>query len=114
MEMRMHMDLLWALNKADDLGSPAELCNLTNVPAGNYPIVKGQDPNVFINSINSTRAKSEILDTNDLYYKLDCACVDARINNLQMAVVHPWVVYESHYALNWLTGYMRQDWDNIS
>jgi hypothetical protein len=24
------------------------------------------------------------------------------------------VVYERHYALNWLTGYMDQDWDDIS
>jgi len=104
--------LLWALGVITDLGSPNELCNLNNIPQDKYPYPKisKKDPNEFINSVNSTRVKSEILDANDLYYRFDWACVDARINKQQITGVH----YERHYALNWLVGYMGQEWDDVS
>jgi len=40
--------------------------------------------------------------------------VDARINGRQITEIHPGVVYERHYALNWLINYMNQDWDDVS
>ncbi|MDF1551166.1 MAG: DUF4272 domain-containing protein, partial [Bacteroidales bacterium] len=61
-----------------------------------------------------TRSKSEILDANDLYYRLDWACVDARINNSNLSEVNQGVVFERHYALNWLINYMNQEWDDVS
>jgi hypothetical protein len=27
--------------------------------------------------------------------------------------LHPSIVYERHYALNWLIQYLDQDWDNV-
>ncbi|HEY9047600.1 MAG TPA: DUF4272 domain-containing protein, partial [Ohtaekwangia sp.] len=42
------------------------------------------------------------------------ACVDARINQRPIEEVHPSVVYERHYALNWLINYMDQPWDDVS
>lgn len=106
--------LMWALNKVSDLGFPDELCSLSNIAPHDYPIGQGKDPNNFINAISSSRTKEEILDANDLYYRIDWACVDARINNRQIAEVNASVVYERHYALNWLVNYMGQDWDDVS
>lgn len=36
---------------------------------------------------------------NDLYYRLDWACVDARINGGDVSGVGSGLVYERHYAL---------------
>jgi hypothetical protein len=106
--------LMWALNKVSDLGFPDELCSLNAIAPHDYPIGQGKDPNNFINAITSSRTKEEILDANDLYYRIDWACVDARINNQQIAEVNASVVYERHYALNWLVNYMDQAWDDVS
>jgi len=106
--------LMWALKKVDNLGFPDEMCSLNNIPANDYPIGERKDPNDFINSIEKIRGKSEILDANDLYFRLDWACVDARIKNIALTQVNPGVVYERHYALNWLINYKNQQWDDIS
>lgn len=106
--------LMWALGEIEDLGFPNTLCDLSQIPADRYPVGADKDPNDFINSISTSRTKTEILDANDLYYRIEWACVDARINNRDMKIVNPGVVYERHYALNWLVHYMEQDWDDIS
>jgi hypothetical protein len=106
--------LMWSLNAVDDLGFPNELCDLNNIPFEKYPIGQDKDPNVFINSISKSRTKSEILDANDLYYRFNWACVDSRLNGLEMTKLNSGVVYERQYALNWLINYMDQDWDDIS
>ncbi|OIV40174.1 DUF4272 domain-containing protein [Flavobacterium johnsoniae] len=106
--------LMWALNKVDNLDFPNEFCNLENINSDDYPVGKDKDPFDFINSIVSTRSKSEILDANDLYYRYNWACVDERINGRQMESINPGIVYERQYALNWLINYMDQDWDNVT
>lgn len=106
--------LLWALKKVDSLPFPNELCDLNDIPAENYPVGGDIDPNDFINAPHELRSKSEILDAADLYYRYDWACVDARINNIEMTTIDPGIVYERHYALNWLITYMDQDWDDVS
>lgn len=106
--------LMWALKKVDDLGSPSQLCNLDNISREVYPVGPDKDPNDFIHSIQETRSKAEILDAADLYYRLDWACVDARLHKQPMQEAHPGVVYERHYALNWLVNYMEEDWDDVS
>jgi len=61
------------------------------------------------------RSQPEILDQADLIYRYHWAVVDARINNKPApAGLDPGVAMERHYALNWLVGYMDQDWDDIS
>ncbi|PKP15680.1 MAG: DUF4272 domain-containing protein [Bacteroidetes bacterium HGW-Bacteroidetes-23] len=106
--------LLWALKIVDDLGDPDEMCNLNDVPADKYPINQDRDPNLFIRNNLQSRTKSEILDANDLYYRMNWACVDARINGREVEYLNTGVVYERQYALNWLINYMDQDWDDIS
>ncbi len=106
--------LLWALKIVNTLPFPNELCDLNHIPFEKYPVGGDRNPNDFINSNHEIRSKSEILDANDLYYRYDWACVDARINNREMTQTHPGIVYERHYALNWLINYMDQEWDDIS
>lgn len=106
--------LMWALNKVEKLDFPNEFCNLENINSEDYPVGKDKDPFDFINSINETRSKSEILDAADLYYRYNWACVDERINGRQIESINPGIVYERQYALNWLIHYMDQDWDNVT
>lgn len=103
--------LLWALKVVDDLGDPATLCDLGNIAQDQYPLI---DPNAFITSMKSVRSKSEILDAADLYYRMDWTCVNAKMNGIELTKLHAGVVYERHYALNWLINYMGQDWDDVS
>ncbi len=106
--------LLWAINKVNDLGSPNAMCQLDSIPKENYPLSNAQEVTNYINSITETRNKSEILDLNDLYYRYEWACVDARIKNETVENLNPSVVYERHYALNWLINYRNQEWDAVT
>ncbi|MDG5493007.1 DUF4272 domain-containing protein [Psychroserpens sp. SPM9] len=105
--------LLWALKIVDELDYPNTMCDLNEIPIEQYPTQPGKDPNIFIDKSHTIRSKKEILDANDLYYRFDWACVDARLNNHELNV-HPGVVYERHYALNWLINYLDLDWDDVS
>lgn len=106
--------LMWALKIVDDLQFPDHLCSLNDIPADQYPIAPGKEPSAFIATANTLRSKAEILNANDLYYRFEWACVEARIHGQAMEAVHPSVVYERHYALNWLINYQGQDWDNVT
>lgn len=106
--------LMWALNKVEKLDFPNEFCNLENINSEDYPVGKDKDPFDFINSINTSKSKSEILDAADLYYRFNWACVDERIKGNQIENINPGIVYERQYALNWLINYMDQDWDNVT
>ncbi|MBO9631531.1 MAG: DUF4272 domain-containing protein [Chitinophagaceae bacterium] len=106
--------LLWAINKVEHLPFPSTLCSLGDIPAGNYPVRSDKDPNDFIKSVTAARSKAEIMDAADLYYRMDWACVDARLKGQQITELHPGVVFERHYALNWLVRYLDQQWDDVS
>lgn len=106
--------LMWALHYVDDLTFPNVLCDLNTIPYEKYPVGPDKNPNDFINSITTSRTKEEILDMADLYYRLDWACVDARINQRNIEEANPSVVYERHYTLNWLIHYRNQDWDDVT
>jgi hypothetical protein len=105
--------LMWALKVVDTLPFANELCSLNAIDPENYPIGQKKDPN-FIRRYTEIRSKSEILDMTDLHYRMNWACVDARLNGKEMNEIHPGVVYERHYALNWLVNYAGQEWDEIT
>ncbi len=106
--------LMWAVKRVDDLYFPDKLCSLDNIPYEEYPVGPEKDPNDFINIISESRSKEEILDAGDLHYRVNWACVDARIKGEEIEGVHPGVVYERCYALNWLIGYRGKEWDDIT
>lgn len=84
--------LLWALNLLPDLEFPDHLADLNKVPADQYPVLPGKDPNVFINNSLVLRSSAELLDAVDLYYRIDWACVDARIKGEEIQTINPAVV----------------------
>lgn len=106
--------LLWALQVVDLLDFPDKLANLSDIPAERYPIGPQKDPNQFIAQMAEVRSTREILDMNDLYYRINWACVDARVAGRELTEAHQGVVYERHYALNWLINYRSQAWDEVS
>lgn len=103
--------LLWTLSYIEELGRPDQICD---VPRAVQIMVDSQNDDNYIKNAR-LRNMSEILDAADLIYRYDWACVDARLDGKSApAGLDANVVYERHYALNWLIGYLDQDWDEIS
>ena len=102
--------LLWALGYIESLEKPDKICDVAKAVG----IMKARAAKQFISDAR-LRPLSEILDQADLIYRYHWAVVDARINNKPaLSGIEPGVVMERHYALNWLIGYMDQEWDDIS
>ena len=103
--------LMWACGYLDEMPFPSEIVNVKDITT--Y-IRECRDFEDFLMNANM-RDMDEILDELDLIYRLHWACVDARVNNLAPPEgIHPSVVYERHYALNWLIDRYNEDWDNVS
>jgi hypothetical protein len=102
--------LLWALGRVEDLGAPTSICDVQRAVSMVLEIPSDD----FIQRAKS-RPISEILDEADLIYRYDWAVVDARIKGEEApGNLDPGVIYERHYALNWLIGYMDQEWDDVT
>lgn len=102
--------MLWALGFVDNLRPPDSVCDVPS--AVSFLRDNGRDG--FIRKAK-LRSVSEILDEADLIYRYHWAVVDARVNGREApSGLDAGVVMERHYALNWLIGYMDQDWDDIS
>jgi len=102
--------LLWSLGYIDSLRYPGELCNV----AEDVKTIFSRSKEQFIGQAK-LRSKKEILDQADLIYRINWACVNARTKNEEPASgLNASVVYERHYALNWLINYMDQAWDDVS
>ena len=99
------LTLLWSIGLIDSLDPPTEQF----------------DPDEFFEifaegwrSKAKLRTPSEIYDEHDLIYLYHWAVVGAGVGYAQCEDVLPNVVYERHYALNWLIGYCNQSWDDIT
>lgn len=102
--------LLWALGFADSLGRPDKICDVAKA----VTILRENGRGGFLQKA-VLRPQSEILDAADLIYRYDWATVNARLKGAKPpGGLEPGVVMERHYALNWLVGYMEQEWDDIS
>lgn len=101
--------LLWALNLFPELKFPSEICDVTAVVSKLI-----QPSREEVTSMANLRPATEILDELDKTYRMHWACVDARIKGEQVGGnINPSVIYERHYALNWLTRYLGQEWDHV-
>ncbi|MEL6525849.1 MAG: DUF4272 domain-containing protein, partial [Chloroflexota bacterium] len=61
------------------------------------------------------RPKSEILDALDLHFRYHWALVDAELyGNKAPAGLIQDVVYQRHYALNWMLDIHGQAWDAVT
>jgi hypothetical protein len=102
--------MLWALGYVEALGVPTAVCD----PADAVIVMRDRNPEQFI-ADSKLRPLPEILDEADLIYRYHWAVVDARLNDRSPpADLEPGVTMERHYALNWLIGYLDQEWDDIS
>ena len=102
--------LLWALGYVKDLGQPSTICDVAKA----VTFMKERTTAQFL-ADSKLRPLSQLLDEADLIYRYDWAVVDARIRGKPApSGLDPGVVQERHYALNWLIGYMDQEWDDVS
>lgn len=103
--------LLWALGYIERLDYPPSICDVPKL-AG---LLHGKSVEQIIREAKPRSAR-EILDEADLIYRLNWAVVDERVNKSAEVPekVEKGVVEERHAALNWLIGYMDQEWDDIS
>lgn len=102
--------LLWSINKVDKLELPYQQVTVMDI------IQKLPKPftstKAFIESA-TVRHISEILDVSDLTYRLHWATRQSTLTNSKAANLNPSIVYERHYAINWVT-YYADDWDDIT
>lgn len=102
--------LLWALGLEWELGYPDTICEVPHM----VEMVINQS-RVILTSKICLRDKEEILEQLDQIYRMHWACVEAHLHHQQPeGGMEAGVVYERHYALNWLTGYEEQEWDEVS
>lgn len=102
--------LLWCINKVDKLDLPYECVKVQDVVKYLPPFMTS--PKEFINTV-STRKKSELLDAADLLYRLHWATRQAQLTKTNTTKLNPSVVYERHYAINWVTFY-AENWDDVT
>jgi len=102
--------LLWALGHIDSLEEPTQICDVEKAVS----ILHEFDSFSAFRDRSQLRSAPEILDAADLIYRYDWACVDSRVHQRPVpGGLDAGVVHERHYALNWLTGYLGQDWDDV-
>jgi hypothetical protein len=102
--------LLWALGYVDALSRPAGICDVPRA----VRTMQERTARTFVGDAK-LRPLAEILDQADRIYRYHWAVVDARINGRPApAGLEPGVVMERHHALNWLLGYMGQEWDDVT
>ena len=101
--------LLWALSMME-LKEPTEICDASELGAVMW--------NHTFDSLMETavlRSRDEILDMQDLVLRYDWACVDARVHHKEVPMLNSDIVFEWHYALNWLVQADGiADWDRVT
>ena len=101
--------MIWALGLMEDLKYPSEICDVQAIVGKIFNPSREE----FEKSVN-LRSTSEILDELDKTYRMNWACVDARVKGEEVSGdINPSVVYERHYSLNWLTNHDNQEWDDV-
>jgi hypothetical protein len=101
--------LQWALGLAPDLPHPTGICD---VPAVASRMLEANGENFAADAV--LRPASDILDALDLHYRLHWAVRQARLDNKPVpGGIEGGVVYERHYALNWLVRFEDAEWDAV-
>ena len=102
--------LLWAIGYVSPLVYPDAICDVGTIVG----LVIHQ-PRQQFEAGAAVKSKAEILDELDKIYRMNWACVQARITGAKPGGnIHEGIVHERHYALNWLTRYRDSAWDDVS
>jgi hypothetical protein len=102
--------MLWALGYIEELSFPDQICDVPR----SVTIIRESGGHAGFLAGSKLRTTAGILDQCDLAYRLNWAVTDARLRGEPApANMEAGVVYERHYALNWLRCYLDQDWDDV-
>ncbi len=103
--------LLWAIKKVDILQLPTEECNVADILNLQPSFFEPTNEVIYTAHI---RESSEILDMSDFIYRLHWAVRDSDFKGQDIPNgMNAGVIYERHYAINWITCY-EDDWDEIT
>ncbi len=110
--VEMCFPLFWACGLCGELPYPGEVSEY--VPELAKKIMSCQSFDELKKLLNP-RSKAEILDEADLIFRMDWACVEARIKGMEPSGgLSPDVEVERHKGLNWIIGaYDSEDWDKV-
>lgn len=102
--------LLWALGFHDNLGPEDQIADVPWMAE-----LLREEGTAGLMEKAQLRSQAEILDATDLIYRMHWAVREARINGKSFPRgLDGSVVYERHYALNWLIGYAGLPWDEMA
>ncbi|GLC31205.1 DUF4272 domain-containing protein [Clostridium omnivorum] len=102
--------LLWSLGYIKNLDRPDKICDVQTAVS----TIVNRERDKFILEAQ-IRSKKEILDQTDLHFRYHWATTEARLRNQIMpSDLDPDVIYERHYALNWIINYDNEGWDDVS
>lgn len=99
--------LLWALGKLDQLPPPDKQANVQKLGEIMSNLKTDAARKEFVESAK-LRSPAEILDKRDLLYRMHWAAEEDKAQGEDALIL-----WERHLALNWLTNYMDQDWDDV-
>lgn len=103
--------LYWSLGLIKELPSPNQTINLHDVQDRIISSFESQEQ--FFNSVE-LRNREEILDECDFIYRLHNSVRSSVFNNAKIPHdYNPSIIYERHYALNWVTCY-QDNWDEVT
>lgn len=101
--------LLWALGRID-LDFPQATCDVQRAAS---LVLDAPFPDFVERAV--LRTPAEILSETDFVYRCHWATAEARFRAQTLpGNLDPGVVFERHYALNWLIGYQDQAWDDVT
>ena len=102
--------MLWALGHLESIGPPAAQCDAKQ----SIKLVNETPAQKFIGQAR-LRPAAEILDEADFYYRAHWHVRRIELDEKPaMEDLDSDVVQERHYALNWLTNYRYQEWDDVT
>lgn len=102
--------LLWAIKKIDHLEEPTSQCN-PSVVIDALPTLDSSTSEFIASAI--LRSAEEIERENERIYDIHWKVRNVQIKGTPIKY-EGGVVQERHYAMNWITGYCGQEWDDIT
>ncbi|MDE6020087.1 MAG: DUF4272 domain-containing protein, partial [Ruminococcus sp.] len=111
--IEMCVPLFWACGFMKKLDFPDEMTDTVE----QIRLIGGCEDFGELMSHVKMRTASEILDNADAVYRMDWACVEARLrnDNSLLGRLNSDVVVEQHKGFNWLIGaYEAEDWDTVA
>ncbi|WEK20705.1 MAG: DUF4272 domain-containing protein [Candidatus Pedobacter colombiensis] len=102
--------LLFTMNKIEKLELPQQEIEMDSI-FDKIPDFMTETKEFIKSAV--IRPPAEILDLSDLIYRIHWALRNVELNNLAPLDVNPSIVFERHYAVNWVAD-SSLNWDDIT